>query len=61
MANLFESYDRRIDNINSVLAEYGINGIEDAKAICAAKGIDPYTTCKKLNLSVLKTLHGLTL
>ena len=42
MANLFESYDRRIDKINAVLAQYGINGIEDAKAICEAKGIDPY-------------------
>ena len=40
---LFESYDRRIDHINAVLNEYGINGIEDAKAICDAKGIDPYT------------------
>ena len=47
MANLFEGYDRRIENINKVLAEYGINGLEDAKAICAAKGLDPYTTCKE--------------
>ena len=47
MANLFESYDRRIDHINAVLAEYGINGVEDAKAICDAKGIDPYTMCKE--------------
>ena len=44
---LFESYDRRIDTINAVLKEYGINGIEDAKAICDAKGIDPYTMCKE--------------
>ena len=44
---LFESYDRRIDHINAVLKEYGINGIEDAKAICDAKGIDPYTMCKE--------------
>mgnify|MGYP000594611060 CR=1 FL=1 len=44
---LFESYDRRIDHINAVLNEYGINGIEDAKAICDAKGIDPYTMCKE--------------
>ena len=44
---LFEGYDRRIDHINAVLKEYGINGIEDAKAICAAKGIDPYATCKE--------------
>ena len=37
---LFESYERRIDNINSVLAEYGINGLEDAQAICDAAGVD---------------------
>ena len=37
----------RIDHINAVLNEYGINGIEDAKAICDAKGIDPYTMCKE--------------
>ena len=30
---LFESYDRRIDNINAVLKEYGINSIEEAKEI----------------------------
>ena len=47
MANLFESYDRRIDKINAVLAQYGINGIEDAKAICEAKGIDPYKMCEE--------------
>ena len=44
---LFESYERRIANIESVLKQYGINNIEDAKAICAAKGIDPYTICKE--------------
>ena len=33
---LFEGYDRRIDHINAVLKEYGINGIEDAKAMVAA-------------------------
>ncbi|MBQ8307798.1 MAG: GGGtGRT protein, partial [Alistipes sp.] len=47
MAHLFESYDRRIEHINAVLAQYGINGVEDAKAICDAKGIDPYTMCKE--------------
>mgnify|MGYP001532083151 FL=1 len=41
---LFESYDRRIDHINAVLKEYGINGIEDAKAICDAKGCLLYTS-----------------
>ena len=47
MANLFESYERRIDHINEVLAQYGINGIDEAKAICDAKGIDPYKMCEE--------------
>ena len=37
---LFESYDRRINQINTVLNNYGIKDIEEAKAICDAKGID---------------------
>ena len=44
---LFESYERRIEKINAVLAQYGINGIDEAKAICDAKGIDPYTMCEE--------------
>ncbi|MEG1520792.1 MAG: GGGtGRT protein, partial [Clostridia bacterium] len=36
----FESKERRIEKINAVCAEYGINGLEDAKAICDQKGID---------------------
>ena len=44
---VFESYERRIEKINAVLAQYGINGIEEAKAICDAKGIDPYTMCEE--------------
>ena len=47
MANLFESYERRIDHINEVLAQYGIGSIEEAKAICEAKGIDPYKMCEE--------------
>jgi hypothetical protein len=39
---LFESYERRIDNINRVLNSYGIKSIEEAKTICDAKGVDPY-------------------
>lgn len=40
MAALFESYDRRIKKIDAALAAYGIKGLDDAKAICDAKGID---------------------
>ena len=45
---LFESYERRIDRINSVLHEYGIESIEEAKSICDAAGIDPYKTVKEI-------------
>ncbi len=44
---LFESYERRIDKINAVLAQYGIKDIDEAKAICDAKGIDPYKMCEE--------------
>ena len=44
---LFESYDRRIGKINSVLNSYGIKDIDEAKAICDSKGIDPYAICKE--------------
>jgi hypothetical protein len=43
---LFESYERRISQINAVLNQYGISSIEEAKSICDAKGIDPYKICK---------------
>ncbi|MGI6755965.1 MAG: GGGtGRT protein [Atopobiaceae bacterium] len=42
MAVTFEGYERRIDKINKVLGGYGIDGLEDAKKICADKGLDPY-------------------
>ena len=44
---LFESYERRIDKINAVLAQYGIKSVEEAKAICDEKGIDPYKMCEE--------------
>lgn len=47
MASLFESYERRIERIDAALAKYGIKGIEEAKALCDAKGIDPYTMCEQ--------------
>lgn len=36
----FEGYERRIDGINKAMAKYGIASLEDAKAICDAKGVD---------------------
>ena len=43
---LFESYERRIDNINKVLAEYDIASVEECREICKAKGFDPYDIAK---------------
>ena len=40
---IFEGYERRIEKINCELAKYGIKGIDDAKAICDAKGIDVFS------------------
>jgi len=45
---LFESYERRIDKINAVLNANGISSIEEAKAICDEKGIDPYKIVKDI-------------
>lgn len=44
--SLFESYERRIDNINKVLSEYGIKSVEECREICKAKGFDPYEIVK---------------
>ena len=39
---LFENYERRIDKINGVLAQYGIGSVEECRELCQAKGFDPY-------------------
>ena len=39
---LFENYERRIDKINGVLAQYGISSVEECREICKTKGFDPY-------------------
>ena len=43
---LFESYERRIDKINGVLAQYGIGSVEECREICKEKGFDPYEITK---------------
>lgn len=45
---LFESYERRIDKINGVLAEYGISSIEEAEKITKDAGLDVYATVRKI-------------
>lgn len=44
--SLFESYERRIPQIDKVLAQYGIASLEAAKALCDAKGVDVYSIVK---------------
>ena len=39
---LFENYERRIDKINGVLAQYGISSVEECRELCQSKGFDPY-------------------
>ena len=43
---LFESYERRIDKINSVLNEYGISSIEEAEKITKDAGLNVYDQIK---------------
>ena len=40
MSVTFEGYERSIDKINGVLANYGIKDLEDARGICLEKGVD---------------------
>ena len=43
---LFESYERRIEKINGVLAQYGIGSVEECREICKNAGFDPYEIVK---------------
>ena len=43
---LFEGYERKIDKINGVLAQYGLTSVEECRELCKAKGFDPYEIVK---------------
>ncbi len=43
---LFESFERRIDQINAELNKHGIASIEEAKEICDKAGVDAYNIVK---------------
>ncbi len=45
---LFESYERRIAQINALLAKYGIKDIEEARKITEDAGLDVYDMIKKI-------------
>ncbi len=42
----FENYERKIDKIQGVLAEYGIKDLEEAQKICLDSGFNPYDIVK---------------
>ncbi len=44
----FESYERRIKQVNEVLNKNGIESLEVAKEICDGRGIDVYDMVKKI-------------
>ena len=45
---LFESYERRINQINAALNSYGISSIEEAEKITKDAGLDVYNQIKKI-------------
>lgn len=45
---LFESYNRRIKQIDAVLNSYGISSVEEAKEICDNHGVDVYEVVKDI-------------
>jgi len=45
---LFESYERRIEKINTVLSQYNIASIEEAKDVCDKIGVHPYDIVKSI-------------
>lgn len=45
---LFESYERRINQIMPVLEKYGMKSLEEAKTICSDKGIDVQSIVKAI-------------
>ena len=58
---LFESYERRIDKINSVLNSYGIASIEEAEKITKDAGLDVYARLRRSSRSASRMHAGLTL
>ena len=43
---LFEGYERKIDKINGVLAQYGLESVEACRELCKNAGFDPYEIVK---------------
>jgi len=43
---LFESFERRINQIIPFLEKYQLNSLEDAKNLCSSKGIDIFAVVR---------------
>ena len=43
---LFESYERRIKQIEPLLAQYGLDSLEAARQLCSDRGVDVYAIVK---------------
>ena len=57
--DLFENYDRRIENITKVMKKYGIKDLEKARKLCQDKGFDPYKITKgSTQLATLRWLSA---
>lgn len=56
----FEGYSRRIDKINSVLGEYGIESLEAAQQIVSDNGIDVRSIVLGIQPLLLKMQFGHT-
>ena len=48
MAVTFESYERRIKQIEEVLKKYEIKDLEECLEICKEKGFNPYEIVKEV-------------
>ena len=45
---LFEGNERKNDKINGVLAQYGLNSVEECRESCQNAGFDPYEIVKNI-------------
>ena len=57
---LFENYDRRIEKINKVLAQYGLSSVEECRELCKSKGFDPYEIVAGIQPICFETFAGHT-
>ena len=57
---LFEGYERKIDKINGVLAQYDLKSVEECRELCTARASIPMRSLRAFSPSLSRTLPGLT-